>query len=245
LTEHVPGVIFRLGKSSDGSYLFQSLSPATQSLFGLAPEAIRQDSTQFLRLLDAASAEEFSYSLNISEMTLLPWQWEGKVRLADGRVKCVHGRALAIKQEGGCVVWDGIFIDVTAKHQAEEDLKRHRFVMDQAADSVLWLDDGGRILYANRTFCDLFGLKPNGGPSDNIRAFAPNMSQAEWLGFFEAVRLKGTETLEQEWRSCSGKTIAVEVSLSFVLFNEQKMVCAFIRDRTEVRRTPLRLVKSA
>jgi PAS domain-containing protein len=47
------------------------------------------------------------------------------------------------------VLWDGFFLDVTERKEEQEVLLRTQFAMDRAPDSILWINDEGRIVYAN------------------------------------------------------------------------------------------------
>jgi PAS domain S-box-containing protein len=76
----------------------------------------------------------------------------------DGRVHWVRSASILRRDDGGEVVSiSGVIRDVSAEHEARSSLLRLQTMIDTARASILLLDAEGRVLVANRAFCNAVG----------------------------------------------------------------------------------------
>lgn len=76
----------------------------------------------------------------------------------DGRVHWLRSSSILRRDESGEVASiSGVMRDVSAEHEARTSLLRLQTMIDTARASILLLDADGRVLVANRAFCNAVG----------------------------------------------------------------------------------------
>jgi PAS domain S-box-containing protein len=84
---------------------------------------------------------------------------------ADGRTVWVHDEAVPVFEEDGTSrFWQGVWLDVTERHQANDALReseqRYRLVVDNATDLIALIDPEGTIVYASPSHEAVLGYRP-------------------------------------------------------------------------------------
>jgi diguanylate cyclase (GGDEF)-like protein/PAS domain S-box-containing protein len=113
--------------------------------------------------------------------------------------------------------------------------------MDRAADSILWTDPDGRILYANDAACehlchareDLLRLK--------LTDLDERMLPQDWPAYWRKLKDLGSVTGETHYRTKDGLAIPVEVAASYVEYGGRDYSCLFVRETTQRKRAEDRL----
>ena len=126
----------------------------------------------------------------------------------------------------------GITNDVTEPRRAEEALQMTRFCVDHAADIVIWVDQAGRIQFANQAACDELGYSQDEILSGTIFHFLEEVDyqHRDWTRDFEKLKSNGKITFESRLRTKKGHSFPVEVSANHIRMNEQEFTFAFIRN---------------
>ncbi len=130
ITDTVPGIVFQLARRADGSIGVNYVSKATEELLGISRQALTEDFTRFLAIVDdedragvirdlVGSAEEMTGRENIS-----------RIRHSDGSRRWIRTIAAPRIEDGGTLVWDGIAVDVTALKEGEAAQARLREITD-------------------------------------------------------------------------------------------------------------------
>lgn len=143
----------------------------------------------------------------------------------DGATVWVDGHAVALRDEDGDVTgYLGTVLDVTAKHEADEQRERllaeSRAVLDSSIDGVLMTDVDGEVLFSNaamgRFWVDV-GLANAGTIWDRVARLAQRTADpGEYHRLLEAVALDperehvGELTLLDSGRSFIGRTAPVK-----------------------------------
>jgi diguanylate cyclase (GGDEF)-like protein/PAS domain S-box-containing protein len=131
LTDNVPGVIYRFVLRSDGSDACTYISPRCRELFGLEPEAVVADTQVMWAIVLPEDEMEIRQLLPIRSAALQPWTLEYRVRLATGEIKWIQNQASPEAGANGAVYWDGLFLDITERKQAEAVLSDYRQHLEQ------------------------------------------------------------------------------------------------------------------
>jgi two-component system, NtrC family, sensor kinase len=137
--------------------------------------------------------------------------------------------------------------DITRRKQAENDLRLAKFALENASDSVLWVDPQARILYANQAACRVLGHSRQELNCMSITDIDPSIPKGKWRGFWEELKTRGSMTFESQPRNEEGQAVTIEVMATHFEFGGQEYLLSFARDITKRRRAEneLRLTKSS
>jgi two-component system, NtrC family, sensor kinase len=124
LSANLPGMLYQFMLSPDGSVSFPYVNSRSVELYGLTPEEIQNAPSLIVSIVHPDDRLQFEQSIAISAQTLQPWEWEGRIVLADGQVKWLQGISRPELQVDGSIIWDGIVTDVSQRKQIEEELHR-------------------------------------------------------------------------------------------------------------------------
>ena len=168
LTANLPGVVYRYILRADGSDCFTYLSSGCYDLCGIPADVVRRDARTIWQLVHPKDLEPLELSVLQSAQTLHQWTYEWRIHLGS-RVRWIAGVAQPERQANGDITWDGIFLDITPRKQAEIVLQQtsidaersHRLlssVIDSSPDCIFAKDEHFRYIFANQSTSQLFGL---------------------------------------------------------------------------------------
>lgn len=124
LAANLPGVIYRYLLRADGSEAMTYVSPASQSVYELSPEAIQDDLSLVWQMIHPDDRPQLQAAIAESATTLQPFFWEGRIITPSGQMKWIRSNFRPERQENGDIIWDGLTIDVSDRKQAEFALQR-------------------------------------------------------------------------------------------------------------------------
>lgn len=213
-------------------------SPELERLFGLPPGAFAGDEQEFLEFVHPDDRAPLREAVAAAIHDHADYQVEFRYLPRDGGVRWMLARGRAEYDAAGAAVrLAGVGIDITERKHAEEELRRFKFMIDNAGDAYLFADLNGRVRYANRTACQLLGyteeellnlavfdVDPTYTP-DRHRALADDLARVERVPPFET-------TLRRK----DGSTVEVEMNVSRVVIGGAPHLLAVGRDISERRR---------
>ena len=113
-------------------------------------------------------------------------------------------------------------------------LQQTQFSLDHAPDGVYWIDENARFVYTNLRNCEMLGYSREELLTKSITDISPAVPTVE---FFQTnVAPKITEsgiTFEREILRKDGATLAVEVSARLLIYEGERLYCAYVRDISE------------
>ncbi len=136
--------------------------------------------------------------------------------------------------EGGAYIFTAT--DLTRLKRAESTLKFTQFSVDKAVDSIYWIDSTGSIAYVNDSACLSTGYDCDELLSMKIHEIDTEHAAQNWQQYWKDISRKGSDQFESMHRRKDGTTFPVEVSVSYLPYDEFEYVCAFSRDITERRK---------
>lgn len=170
---HLPGVVYQLQHHGDGSWLFSYISSACREFLGLEAEAVRDRPHLLFERIVGEDAAEFWRSLQAAEQAQGPWQWQGRFCLPSGEIKWLETTANPQTLPGGRVVWAGLWLDITARKEAEFStvaaIAAHSpeqrdewltILLDNAPIILYTLDTQGHFTFSAGSGLRLLGLQP-------------------------------------------------------------------------------------
>ena len=130
LAENLPFAVYRFVRHPDGTHGYTYVSPRVRNLYEYEAEAIMQNPQLPWEITHPDDVASLNQSILFSAQTLQPWQWEGRIIPASGRLKWVQGISRPEKQPNGDIIWDGIVIEITERKQAEKLLEDYNFTLE-------------------------------------------------------------------------------------------------------------------
>jgi diguanylate cyclase (GGDEF)-like protein/PAS domain S-box-containing protein len=124
----------------------------------------------------------------------------------------------------------GFARDITERKQAEESLQMMRFCVDNAGDSIFWIDRDGHILYANDVACTERGYTHEEMLSMRIFDLDPDFQSGVWGAHFEDLKLHGNLTLKTRHRTKNGVVYPIEVNANYVHIGGHEFNFCFLRN---------------
>jgi diguanylate cyclase (GGDEF)-like protein/PAS domain S-box-containing protein len=147
--------------------------------------------------------------------------------------------------DGRCCgrVWR--FRDVTEHKRLEESLQLTQFAVDTTAEPILWIRQDGALTYANDAMCRLLGYSRE--EMLGLRVFDLDVAHTEetWRARWEEAKQWRTLHAETFYRRKDGGTVPVEISSNFVEIAGKSLLCSFVRDSSERKRTEEELFRIA
>jgi two-component system, NtrC family, sensor kinase len=125
--------------------------------------------------------------------------------------------------------------DITERRRAEKDLRLKNFALENASDSVLWVDRQANILYANGAACRVLGRSRQELTSLAISDIDPTFPREGWEGFWQELKTHRSLTFETQPRNKEGQPLAIEVMATYLEFDKQEYLLSFARDISERR----------
>ena len=131
--------------------------------------------------------------------------------------------------------------DITTRKREEDALRQATFCIQQANDSILWVDSEGRIVFANQKACRTLERS-----SDELQAITVfdidlTMARENWQSYWGRIRQAGAFVIETVLRTRTGRDFPVEISVNYMTFGGKEYTCAFARDISERKEAEKRL----
>jgi len=117
------------------------VSPQTESILGYTPQELIADPGHFARMLHPDDRARVLAANDHAERTGQPFDQEYRVLAKDGRVVWMHSQAVLVTDESGSPrFWHGVALDITARKEAEENLReledRYQAVLGRLASEA-------------------------------------------------------------------------------------------------------------
>lgn len=126
MTANVPGVVFQLAQSPQGTLKFDYVSKGIEELLAVSVESIGTDANNLLKFLSEPHLSSFHRTRIQSAQSGVRWLWEGSIGLASGEQKWLSVKASMRPVERDELIWDGIILDETLRNSAQHELERSR-----------------------------------------------------------------------------------------------------------------------
>ncbi|MGB0582187.1 MAG: PAS domain S-box protein [Limisphaerales bacterium] len=200
--------------------------------------------------LDAGRREEFQKRMLESDLLV---GFESRIRRRDGALRWISENARAVRNRHGDVLYyEGTVEDVTERHDSAVAIRnsevRFRSIWEKSADGMRLTDKEGVIQAVNPAYCRIVGMKEKElmehpytvsyQDQDNARPRLENYRS-------NYADRNIPERVEQEVTFRSGRTAELELSNSFVEFeNQDPLVLSVFHDLTDRKMAEKRLRES-
>jgi PAS domain S-box-containing protein len=123
LAGHFPGHTMQRLRLPDGRYRYTHVSPGVRETFGLDPAALREAESVGHDWLPEPDRTRFVAALERSAATLETLDEEVRVLRPDGSTRWVRSIGHPRRLPDGSVLWDGVALDITDRHEARAALE--------------------------------------------------------------------------------------------------------------------------
>src|SRR5215217_889051 len=159
-----------------------------------------------------------------------------------GRVVWVREEAVLVRDsEGRPLFWQGILMDVTERKHQEEALRQsealYRTVVEQAEENIFLVDaKSRRVLDANDALLRSLGYTDDELKEMTLYDIVAHDQESVDLNIGR-IMVEGHRPLgERQYRRKDGSLVDVEVNVSAVPYNGEKVMCVVAHDVTERKR---------
>jgi hypothetical protein len=188
-------------------------------------------------------SQEFFEDLWTTILTGKVWKGEIKNRAKDGTYYWVDTVIVPfLDDQGKPFQYLAIRFDITSRKRVESMLQLTQFSVQQASDSIVWVDSDGKILSVNKAACHLLGYSEEELLSLNIHDIDPGYQAGIWQAHWQELKEHGSLTFESRHKRKDGTIRPTEVNANFLEFEGKEYKFAFIRDITERKLTQLKLI---
>jgi PAS domain S-box-containing protein len=133
---------------------------------------------------------------------------------------------------------------------AKEEQSRHavlqmtKFTLENAGDTIIWIDGGARLFYVNQAACRSLGYSRNELLSMTIHDIDTLLHQEKWPEHWQQMKLIGDRTIESVLRAKDGRTFPVEIRVNYIKFEGTEFHCSFVRDISDRKKAEKQLRES-
>ena len=115
-------------------------------------------------------------------------------------------------------------------------LRFNQYSLEVASHEVFWMRADSRIVNVNRAACERLGYSREDMIGRPVWAWDPNVSEDDWPGIWEALRLSNKVNFETIHIDREGKEFPVEVHSHYFELDGEEYVVAFVVDISERKR---------
>ncbi len=227
LVEEAADAIFTI--SIDG--MFTYANPAIKRITGYTPEElIGKHFTMVLRDYWGDLITRF-YQKQIAEKipeTILDFPLYAR----DGEQHWVEQTIHILLEDGQVTHLSSIVRDVTARHEAEQNLLLTQFSLDAAQDAAFWIKKDGHFGYVNKAASTSLGYETSQLMQLSVSDIYPEFTPERWLILWENFKHDSEFSRELVSRRKNGMLFNVEMAANFMSYDDQEFVFAFVRDLT-------------
>jgi len=124
IAANIPGIVYQFRVSKDGAYSFPYVSRGINAIWELSPEDVVNDASKAIDTIVPDDIESVKDSIKKSAKTLENWIGEFRIKTKTGEEKWLRTSATPHPIDGEGVLWNGVMLDITARKQKEEALRK-------------------------------------------------------------------------------------------------------------------------
>lgn len=238
LVKDLPAVAFQRLKSSDGKISYPFISAQGRTLLELpADEKILTDVDGCLDIVHWGDKDAFAEEIVRSEREKSVSREKFRAVLASGETKWFYGYAKPAFKKDGSVLWNGIWVDVSADKRKDQ---LQTLVLQNIQEGILAFDRQGSVLICTPAVASLLSCSEEKLENGNIFTLFPDSGTSETLKQFllnpyGSGKSKTVFTTTMRTEDC--RDVILEISLS----KADDFYIAQFRDVTERRQKEMQL----
>ena len=239
LVEQLPAVTY-MQEIEDATLAY--VSPQMESVLGYSPEEYLANPDLRLQTIHPEDRGWVLQEDARTDESGEPYSVEYRRISRDGRVVWVREEAVLVRDsEGRPLFWQGILMDVTERKHQEEALRQsealYRTVVEQAEENIFLVDaTSRRVLDANDALLRSLGYTDGELKEMTLYDIVAHSQESVDLNIGRVMEEGHRSLGERQYRRKDGSLADVEVNVSAVPYNGEKVMCVVAHDVTERKR---------
>ncbi|MBE9110930.1 PAS domain S-box protein [Nodosilinea sp. LEGE 07298] len=136
IARHIPGVIYEFVQYADGRMAFPYVSDRLTELYGISPEAVREDAGPMFAAVHPDDLAHLRQSVEDSATQMTPWHCEHRIYHQDGRLRWVQGNATPQRLPDGSIRWYGYVRDITEQKAGQLAIEASEHKLRRLIDTI-------------------------------------------------------------------------------------------------------------
>lgn len=136
ITSQVPGMVFVVHVAPDGRRQYRFVSSGIRDIYGISPEDLIRDASLAAGFRHPEDLPLLEHDMQMIRSGPVDLGGEFRILLPDGSVKWVYRRSCAVSEDATGYVRVGVLLDITARKQAEAELRANEAVWKLALESA-------------------------------------------------------------------------------------------------------------
>ena len=241
VVDMIPSVVF----AKDDCGRFTLANRAFAELYGTTVEKVIGKREKEFQGYFGEKTPFQSHNLDNQELTDQTATSAQEIVDSSGQQRWLHLVKRTILNEiGNNTLLLGVATDITELRSRIQDLQRTQFAVDNAADTMLTLDEKGQILTLNQTACRRLGYTREELLSMNISEIDLTESRSIFRERWKKLKRDKHMGYETVYQTKVGHRFSVEIFSDYIEFEKDKFVYIFARDITERKQVEYALRRS-
>jgi PAS domain S-box-containing protein len=225
-----------------------SIDNSIDSIFWIAPDA------SFFYVNEAV-CKELGYSmdelLSLKVFDVDPafsenrWKehWNAIKKKSAGTVETIHvskeGREFPVEVSYNYLMFEGLEYnfafcrDITKRKEAEKNLRLTQHSINHSMEPAFWIARDASFMFVNEAVCKNYGYSREELLSMKVFDISPAFPENKWNKLWNKVKREGSCSIESTHYTKDGRVFPVELSLSYLEFEDIQYIFSFVRDITE------------
>ncbi|MBD1894527.1 PAS domain S-box protein [Coleofasciculus sp. FACHB-129] len=123
-----------------------------------------------------------------------------------------------------------LLAEIIERKRAEEALHLTQFCVDRAVYAIAWINPEGQFVYVNDALCHSIGYSREELLSMSLSDVNPDIPPAVCPDIWQAIKQRGSLSLESHHRSKDGRIFPIEVTGNYLQFKGKEYASFFARD---------------
>ncbi len=128
------------------------------------------------------------------------------------------------------------FRDITEQKRAITDMQLTQFFVDKASIGIHRISEEGKIQFVNEETCRSLGYTAEELRSMTVFDIDPTFNLEKFREHRKITRTTGSRTLETIHRRKNGSTFPVEITVTYLEYQDKEISVSFVKDITERKR---------
>ncbi|MBP1907941.1 PAS domain S-box protein [Methanolobus bombayensis] len=123
--------------------------------------------------------------------------------------------------------------DITRRKVVEKNLRLMQHSIDHSMEPAFWIAPDASFMFVNEAVCNNYGYSREELLSMKVFDISQDFPENKWNDLWNKVKQQGSLQMESKHYTKDGRIFPVEISLSYLEFEDVQYIFSFVRDITE------------